>query len=223
MGERLLARVPVDRESIVVLNNAWAISPSSGRRPNASDGCVRLGHLANLSIEKGALVVHETACKIAENSTNRRIHLSYAGPCDPTLKQLLSRALTPENLDISFTGPLGSQDKYRWYRGLDCFLFPTAYRTEAYPLVLLEAMSVGTPVIASSLAAIPEFINRPPYLNSVHISSFVTSGPGIVSRILKLPTTEVASVVTGQFERLKAESESIFSREFAVPHRSTSA
>lgn len=44
------------------------------------------------------------------------------------------------------------------YRAADLFLLPTYYRNEAQPLVIIEALNAGTPVIATAHASIPEMI-----------------------------------------------------------------
>ena len=40
----------------------------------------------------------------------------------------------------------------------DLFVFPSAYTNEAQPLVVLEAMAAGVPVITSNIATLPEFV-----------------------------------------------------------------
>ena len=46
------------------------------------------------------------------------------------------------------------------YRNADVLLLPTYYRNEAQPLVILEALSSGTPVISTKHAGIPEMIRH---------------------------------------------------------------
>jgi len=47
---------------------------------------------------------------------------------------------------VTFTGFVNKNDLFSWYKATDVFVF--ASTTETQGLVLLEAMSVGTPVVA---------------------------------------------------------------------------
>jgi glycosyltransferase involved in cell wall biosynthesis len=55
---------------------------------------------------------------------------------------------------VSFSGPLYGDEKKEAYRRADIFVHPT--REDCFPLVILEAMSAGLPVVASEEGGIPD-------------------------------------------------------------------
>lgn len=61
---------------------------------------------------------------------------------------------------IYLMGPKFGDEKWRVYQDSDIFLFPTRFKQESFPLVVLEAMQFGLPVLASSIGAIPEIIDH---------------------------------------------------------------
>jgi glycosyltransferase involved in cell wall biosynthesis len=60
---------------------------------------------------------------------------------------------------VLFPGAKTHDDLARYFAAADVFLFPTE-RAEAGPLVLVEAMACGLPIIASAIGAIPELLGR---------------------------------------------------------------
>ena len=68
---------------------------------------------------------------------------------------------------VGFSGPLYGESKTKAYREADVFVHPT--REDCFPLVILEAMSAGLPVVASEEGGIPDevldgdtgFLSRP--------------------------------------------------------------
>ncbi len=58
--------------------------------------------------------------------------------------------------DILFPGPIPEQDLAALYSGADIFAFLSAYEGFGYPP--LEAMAMGTPVLASNTSSLPEIL-----------------------------------------------------------------
>jgi len=60
---------------------------------------------------------------------------------------------------VQHLGSISDDDKMReYYLWADAFVLPTYYPTEAQPLVLLEALSAGTPVVTTRQGGIPEMV-----------------------------------------------------------------
>jgi glycosyltransferase involved in cell wall biosynthesis len=57
---------------------------------------------------------------------------------------------------IAFLGPLAGRDKAAAYVTSHLIVVPS--RTEAFPLVIPEAMAAGLPVVAAAVGAIPDFV-----------------------------------------------------------------
>jgi phosphatidylinositol alpha-mannosyltransferase len=78
------------------------------------------------------------------------LRLLVAGPGDP---DEVRRALPPELLDrVELLGQVSDVDKARMLRSVDVYVAPNI-GGESFGIVLLEAMAVGTPVLASDLEA----------------------------------------------------------------------
>jgi glycosyltransferase involved in cell wall biosynthesis len=55
-------------------------------------------------------------------------------------------------------GPVYGRNKEKLFRDCDIFVFPTYYDLEAFPLVNIEAMRAGIPVVSSNEGSIPEAV-----------------------------------------------------------------
>lgn len=134
---------------VIVSNAAVAFVPREPAPPAGSDWLSRtprVGHLANLSAEKGLLDVLDFARLAA--AANIDIEVIIGGRCTPEVRADLER-LSKNGLPIRYIGPLERSDIERFYSSIDVFYYPSRYRHEAEPLVVLDALSYGVPVIAS--------------------------------------------------------------------------
>ncbi len=111
-----------------------------------------VGFLSNVTREKGGEFVLALALAIRQHEWPLRVVV--AGPChDDNLVKAL-KAATKEGI-LLWLGPVYGEDKSKFWKMTDVFVFPTQYANEAEPLVLWEALSAGAPVIAYGRGCIP--------------------------------------------------------------------
>jgi glycosyltransferase involved in cell wall biosynthesis len=85
--------------------------------------------------------------------------------------------------DVIFTGYILDEEAPYLYNGASVYAFPSIY--EGFGLPPLEAMSCGTPVVASNTSSIPEVVGDAGVLLSPHDSNGWTKA---LVEILKNPT-----------------------------------
>ena len=73
----------------------------------------------------------------------------------------ITRALESLGDRLRYLGPVHGKDKIAFFEAIDAFVFPTRYRLEAYPLVVMEALAAGVPVIAYGRGCIPSYLKEP--------------------------------------------------------------
>lgn len=131
---------------------------------NAGDSpeLVRFLFLGHLTETKGVLAAIRATVlaneKLREASAAWRAHLTLAGSfVSAEEKKRVMDAVENANgpapdvpAQVFISGFLNSEQKKSALEGADCLIFPTFYENEAQPLVLLEAMSSGLPVITTS-------------------------------------------------------------------------
>ncbi len=107
---------------------------------------MRLGHVGNLSLEKGLELVLQTLRELLKAGSQVRLRL--AGPCfTAAAERLVNEALREFPDHIEYLGPVYGREKLDFFSAIDCFLFPS--RSESWGIVLNEAMAAGVPVISS--------------------------------------------------------------------------
>jgi len=92
--------------------------------------------------------------------TNKDVEVTIAGAgslgrrYEAYLKNMIAKLNVQKQ--VKFLGIVDEKEKWKLYRFSDAFILPSIH--EAFGLVILEAMSVGLPVIASNVGGIPEII-----------------------------------------------------------------
>lgn len=158
MAELLKERYgPVDT---IIVSNAAFYPADHNLLPIVAGRPLRIGHLGNLSIEKGLDVVIALAESLVQKGIP--VQLMLAGPAsNERASGLLREARRKLGARLTEFGPLYGVEKERYFESLDLFVFPTRYINEAEPLVVFEAMSHGLPVIASDRGCIAEQVGEP--------------------------------------------------------------
>lgn len=145
---------------VMVSQNARIIpDPDIERQERDVNAPLVIGHMSNLSRAKGLNLTIDTIVEARSRGLN--VKLVLAGPCDgeeaeATLKD--AQAKLRDALD--YRGPVGGEKKENFFRDIDVFLFPTIYKYEAQPLVILEAMSYSSAVIVAERGYTAELVGN---------------------------------------------------------------
>ena len=150
-----LAVVVAPRRFHVVANGVADPGYTDTDRPDPETP--RLLFLSNLFVDKGPLDLLRASEMVARKGLAHR--LSFLGAvADPSVEAEISAADQQCGRVVERLGPLYGQAKTELMRDATIFVFPSYYRYEVQPLSIIEALSLGLPVIASNIAGIPSLI-----------------------------------------------------------------
>jgi glycosyltransferase involved in cell wall biosynthesis len=91
----------------------------------------------------------------------RSVHCVFAGEwISNAFRESFLQAVTDRDLagHVECSGPVYGAEKAKLMRDADILVFPTRYPHEGLPLVILEAMAAGLPVVSTSIGAIPDAV-----------------------------------------------------------------
>jgi len=109
-----------------------------------------------LEIHKGILNLLELF-KELRNDVNSKLLIVGEGSLKSYIKGFIERNSLGKL--ISYMGFVDDEKLYSLYRGASAVIMPSIWPENA-PLVALEALSVGTPVIASNTGGLPEIVGK---------------------------------------------------------------
>jgi glycosyltransferase involved in cell wall biosynthesis len=114
--------------------------------------------LSNYIQDKGILVLIDALKKLKNKGHIFNASL-VGGPVDLKI-EFLQNLVDDQNLSgcIQIKGPLYGDNKIAEFLNADIFCFPTYYKNEAFPLVILEAMQFSLPVISTFEGGIPDIV-----------------------------------------------------------------
>lgn len=106
-------------------------------------GAVVVGHLANLSLEKGSVDLLHAWVQLAR--AGRPVELVLAGPAMPNFERAWHRLPAGLRQRVRRLGPLTDCQRRDFYAGIDIFALPS--RSDSFGLVLLEAWANARPTV----------------------------------------------------------------------------
>lgn len=115
--------------------------------------------VGNLYDSKGTIALIDAAGELAEAGVSLRVAVVGADPDGTTMARLRARAeACGAGGCVDLLGARYGAEKERLFAEADLFCFPTMYEAEGMPLVVLEAMAHGLPVLSTPWRAIPSMV-----------------------------------------------------------------
>ena len=190
MKQKFLSQFPHLKESSQLIPNPL-LETFSGRRPRKMSSPFKFGVMGRLEKVKGVDAFLMAASHVCKSAPDAEFHIYGEGSQEEYLKIMATR------LDITkvfFHGytikPLSSMSQ------LDCLVVPS--KEESFGLSALEALSVGTPVIAFQETGIADFLKHGKHGYLAQKGNCVVVIPNIEKNLLT-PLTEAYQAVVWHF------------------------
>ena len=118
-----------------------------------SPSLIRLIYLSNYLADKGLETLLDA---FKEIRNGQRIELHCYGGGDPSyfIKKIQVESIS----NVHIHGILSEKEKYKILHGFSMLVFPSY--NEGQPLVILEAMAVGLPIVSTNVGLIPEMLGE---------------------------------------------------------------
>jgi glycosyltransferase involved in cell wall biosynthesis len=130
-----------------------ALRPRSSNGARA-DGPVDVLCVGRLVPVKGQLVLLQAVAELVRAGRDVHLALVGAGPMHEVLATEARRLGIEDRVEL--TGPLGHPEVLRRIEAADVFCLPSF--AEGVPIVLMEAMALGVPVLTTRVMGIPELV-----------------------------------------------------------------
>ena len=117
--------------------------------------------LSNLIPSKGVYVLLD-ACKILKDRGYKFRCDFVGGESKEISKESFKDSVIERGLEnyIIYNGPKYGEEKSSFFVNTDIFVFPTFYKNECFPLVLLEAMQYKLPIVTTKEGAITDIVTN---------------------------------------------------------------
>jgi glycosyltransferase involved in cell wall biosynthesis len=142
----------------VIIEEDLLLAETNSHSSENSNKTAQLLFLSNLIESKGVFDLLEACALIKAKGISFKCTF-IGGESDISSNQFMNRI---NMLDLAehvvFEGKKYGKDKELAYQKADIFVFPTFYSNECFPLVLLEAMSYGLPVVSTYEGGIQDIV-----------------------------------------------------------------
>jgi glycosyltransferase involved in cell wall biosynthesis len=149
------------------LSNGWEWCPCAAEVPAMERSVPTEGKrlealfVGSLQEGKGILEIVKTAAILKERGLADRFRLKVVGRWFSDEFKRETEGLIAElgvGDIVLLAGELTGEAKWQAYREADVFFFPSHYQSEASPIVLMEALGAGLPVVSTKWRGIPTLL-----------------------------------------------------------------
>jgi glycosyltransferase involved in cell wall biosynthesis len=157
---------PVRRKKIYTIMNGidtFEFSPNGQernrlrKRLGIREGEFLLMTSGSISKEKGHHLAVEALNKLLKKNVNLKLMIVGDGEYLASLSGLIDKFGLKDR--VILTGFVPNESISNYYNAADIYLIPTL-RAEGLPFALIEAMSIGLPIIASRMGGIPDVVEN---------------------------------------------------------------
>jgi glycosyltransferase involved in cell wall biosynthesis len=133
---------------------------SRSKSAATADDRLRMLFVGILSEPKGVMVLIEACANLAARGVQFELEVMGQWENDEFAVRAHQRIEELKlNKHIKFLGALLGEEKIDAFRRANVFCFPSHYACEAMPVVLLEAMACGLPIVATRWRGIPSVVD----------------------------------------------------------------
>lgn len=134
----------------IILNNASLIAGSKNSPRKIKGTTITIGYISNITIEKGSKNILALIEELIKEGINFKFIV--AGPIlDTGSQDIIKKCQFICKEKFSYIGKVSGESKNNFFSSIDVLVFPSEYKYEAQPLVILEAISMGIPVFTSKI------------------------------------------------------------------------
>ncbi|MBI5681012.1 MAG: glycosyltransferase [Methanobacterium sp.] len=156
-----MEKLEIKEDKIIVLRNAIDTKrfiPLKNRKIRnyygVNDKDILILFVGYLDTFKGVFELMNSFHEINKKNVNVKLMIVGEGPKNNELKKIASRLCLETH--VIFAGKISPSDIHEYYQSSDIFVLPS--HTEGTPLVVIEAMACGLPIVASNVGGIPEIV-----------------------------------------------------------------
>jgi len=143
--------------NVVIDNGVDILNQKHNAVKSIKNTSVTIGFVGALHENKGIYILVEIANLLKASNVN--FTLEIAGEWGNTEDKVNIQKYIEQNdqsENIKFLGLIHNEEKWEFYKKIDVFVLPSY--NEGQPLVLIEAMGFGIPIVCSGVGAIPDTV-----------------------------------------------------------------
>lgn len=160
-NQRFLVEKGADEKRIEIIRCGVDASQFSPRQVQTMSEPIKLGLVGRLVEKKGVDVAIKAVSGLREQGRNVILYIAGSGPLTAELKEL-AFDLGLDEQAVIFLGAIPHKEVAEFVTSLDVFVLPCKQDSQGdmdgIPVVLMEAMLSGVPVVSCHVSGIPELV-----------------------------------------------------------------